>query len=143
MRIGGGNLNPEDRQGIGDLDRAAVHESSALVRQMKQEGVNLAICLYAAKALDIDPAAMLSEVDHVGNGFVSVAGYEAQGTCFWRALWRKLSETRLTSTTVEAIVRIVSLKISPGTVTRRSVAHQLQFPSGVSPVTMSGEIIMP
>ncbi len=26
-----------------------------------------------------DPATVLPEVDHVGNGFISIAGYQAQG----------------------------------------------------------------
>jgi uncharacterized protein len=29
--------------------------------------------------LDVDPATILPEVDPVGNGFISVVGYQAQG----------------------------------------------------------------
>ena len=72
-------LISSDRKGISDSDKAAVNEFTDMVRQMKQEGVKLEICLYAAKVLDIDPATIMPEVDHVGNGFVSVVGYQAQG----------------------------------------------------------------
>jgi hypothetical protein len=37
------------------------------------------VCRYALKVLGIDPAAILPEVDQVGNGFISVVGYHAQG----------------------------------------------------------------
>ena len=72
-------LISSDREGISDSDKLAVNEFTDMVRQMKQEGVTLEICLYAAKVLGIDPATIMPEVDHVGNGFVSVVGYQAQG----------------------------------------------------------------
>jgi hypothetical protein len=31
------------------------------------------------KVLDIDPATLMPEIDQVGNGFISVLGYQAQG----------------------------------------------------------------
>lgn len=72
-------LISSDRKGISDSDKVAVNEFTDMVRKMKQEGVKLEICLYAAKVLGIDPATIMPEVDHVGNGFVSVVGYQAQG----------------------------------------------------------------
>lgn len=72
-------LISSDREGIDASERAAVNEFTDMVRQMKKDGVKLEICLYAAKVLGIDPATIMPEVDHVGNGFVSVVGYQAQG----------------------------------------------------------------
>ena len=31
------------------------------------------------KVMGVDPATVLPEVDIVGNGFISIAGYQAQG----------------------------------------------------------------
>ena len=49
------------------------------LRQMKQAGVKLEICLYAAKVMGVDQATILPEIDRVDNGFVSVIGYQMQG----------------------------------------------------------------
>ncbi len=45
----------------------------------EQDGVKMEVCLYAAKVLGVDPNSILPEIDHVGNGFISVVGYQAQG----------------------------------------------------------------
>ena len=49
------------------------------LRQMKKDGVKLEVCLYAAKVLGVDKKTIIPEVDQVGNGFVSIAGYQMQG----------------------------------------------------------------
>ncbi len=50
-----------------------------MLRQFKKDGVRLEVCMYAVQALEVDPATLMPEVDQVGNGFISVAGYQAQG----------------------------------------------------------------
>lgn len=50
-----------------------------LVRQLNKDGVKLEVCLYAARVMGVDPASILPEVRGVGNGFISVIGYQAQG----------------------------------------------------------------
>jgi intracellular sulfur oxidation DsrE/DsrF family protein len=60
-------------------EKKALDEFAGMVRQMKKDGVKLEVCLYAAKVLGVDPASILPEVDHVGNGFISVVGYQAKG----------------------------------------------------------------
>ena len=72
-------LISSDREGLSDSEKASMNEFAGMVRQMKEEGVTLEICLYAAKVLGVDPATIMPEIDHVGNGFVSVVGYQAQG----------------------------------------------------------------
>lgn len=68
-----------DRKWWKTEDVAEVDKFADTIRQMKKEGVTFEVCLYAAKVLGVDPATILPEVDRVGNGFVSVAGYQAQG----------------------------------------------------------------
>lgn len=58
----------------GEIDK--FHET---IRQLKKDGVKLEVCLYAAKVMGVDPATILPEIDRVGNGFISVIGYQAQG----------------------------------------------------------------
>jgi uncharacterized protein len=64
-------FKPEE---VTDVDKFA-----DTIRQMKKDGVTFEICDYAAKVMGVDPATIMPEIDHVGNGFVSVAGYQAQG----------------------------------------------------------------
>jgi len=68
-----------DRKGFKPEEVAEVDKFADTIRQMKKEGVTFEICDYAAKVMGVDPATIMPEIDHVGNGFVSVAGYQAQG----------------------------------------------------------------
>lgn len=68
-----------DRKGFKASDNEALNEFANLIRQMKKDGVRFEVCDYALKVLGVDPATVLPEVDHVGNGFISIAGYQAKG----------------------------------------------------------------
>ena len=68
-----------DRAHFNGADWAEVEKFQATLRQMKKDGVKLEICLYAAEVMGVDKATIIPEVDHVGNGFVSVIGYQMQG----------------------------------------------------------------
>jgi uncharacterized protein len=68
-----------NRDGYSDAEKKALDEFAEMLRQMKSDGVALEVCLYAVKVLGVDPASILPEIDQVGNGFISVAGYQAQG----------------------------------------------------------------
>lgn len=68
-----------NREGFTGSDLEALDTFAATLRQMKKDGVTLEVCDYALKVLGVDPATILPEIDHVGNGFVSVVGYQAQG----------------------------------------------------------------
>ena len=72
-------LLSSDRSGFDKKDIAEIDKFQATLREMKKEGVNLEVCLYAVKVFGLDPATIMPEVDQVGNGFISVAGYQAQG----------------------------------------------------------------
>ena len=62
-----------------DSDKEALDDFANMIRQMKKDGVKLEVCLYALKVLGVDSATIIPEVDKVGNGFISVVGYQAQG----------------------------------------------------------------
>ena len=72
-------LLSSERTGFDEKDNAEIEKFQDTLRQMKKEGVKLEVCLYAAKVLGVDPATLIPEIDQVGNGFISVAGYQAQG----------------------------------------------------------------
>lgn len=48
------------------------------IRLMKKDGVKFEVCLYAAKVFGVEEPTIMPEVDRVGNGFVSVIGYQLQ-----------------------------------------------------------------
>lgn len=58
---------------------AEVDKFADTIQRMKKEGVTFEVCDYAVKVMGVDPATIMPEIDHVGNGFISVAGYQAQG----------------------------------------------------------------
>jgi intracellular sulfur oxidation DsrE/DsrF family protein len=68
-----------DREGFSEDDNEALDGFAGLIKEMKQDGVTFEVCDYAIRVLGVDPASILPEVDHVGNGFISISGYQAQG----------------------------------------------------------------
>lgn len=72
-------LITSNREGFSKEEAAALDEFAEMIRQMKAEGVTFEVCLYAAKVLGVDPATIYPEIDRVGNGFISVIGYQEQG----------------------------------------------------------------
>jgi len=58
---------------------AEVEKFQETLRQMKKEGVTLEVCGYAVKVMGVDKTKIMPEIDIVGNGFVSVIGYQMQG----------------------------------------------------------------
>lgn len=72
-------LISSDQATFDDAEWAEVKKFQNTLRQMKEDGVTLEVCLYAAKVMGVDKATIMPEVDQVGNGFVSVIGYQMQG----------------------------------------------------------------
>jgi intracellular sulfur oxidation DsrE/DsrF family protein len=72
-------LLSSDRSGFDAKAIAEIDRFQATLREMKEEGVILEVCVYALKVLGVDPNTVMPEIDQVGNGFISVAGYQAQG----------------------------------------------------------------
>lgn len=72
-------LLSSDRAAFDDAEWAEVEKFQNTLRQMKKDGVTLEVCLYAVKVMGVDKATIMPEIDQVGNGFVSVIGYQMQG----------------------------------------------------------------
>jgi HSP20 family molecular chaperone IbpA/predicted peroxiredoxin len=73
------NMISTKRYGFKDSDKEALDQFAKTIREMKNSGVRFEVCDYALKVMKVDPATVLPEIDHVGNGFISIAGYQAQG----------------------------------------------------------------
>lgn len=73
------NLITTSREGLSEKESKALDTFADMLREMKKDGVKLEVCMYAVKVLGVDPATILPEIDQVGNGFIAVAGYQAQG----------------------------------------------------------------
>ena len=72
-------LLSSDRSGFDEKAVAEIDKFQATLREMKKEGVILEVCVYALNVLAVDPATVMPEINQVANGFISVAGYQAQG----------------------------------------------------------------
>jgi len=72
-------LISSDKAPFNEAEWAEVEKFQATLRQMKKEGVNLEVCLYAVEVMEVDKSTIMPEIDQVGNGFVSVIGYQMQG----------------------------------------------------------------
>lgn len=68
-----------DQKGMSDAEKEEVNTFVQTIKKMKLDGVQFEVCLYAVKVMGVDPATILPEVDQVGNGFISVAGYQQKG----------------------------------------------------------------
>ncbi len=72
-------LISKERSGLKEEQYKDLEKFHGAIRQLKKDGVTLEVCLFAAKGMGIEPATILPEIDRVGNGFISVLGYQAQG----------------------------------------------------------------
>ncbi|PLY02261.1 MAG: hypothetical protein C0624_08995 [Desulfuromonas sp.] len=72
-------LISSDKKFFDEAQWPEVQKFQQTLREMKKEGVKLEVCQYAAKVLGVDRETIIPEVDQVGNGFVSVIGYQMQG----------------------------------------------------------------
>ena len=68
-----------DKTPFNAAEWAEVENFQETLRQMKKDGVKLEVCLYAVKVMGVDKDTIIPEIDQVGNGFVSVIGYQMQG----------------------------------------------------------------
>lgn len=72
-------LISKNREGFSLEDQKSLDEIANTISAMSKDGISLEICLVAAKAFNVDPASALPEIKKVGNGWISMIGYEAQG----------------------------------------------------------------
>lgn len=67
-----------DRTPFDAAEWSEVEKFQETLRQMKKDGVKLEVCLYAVEVMGADKTKIMPEIDQVGNGFVSVIGYQMQ-----------------------------------------------------------------
>jgi intracellular sulfur oxidation DsrE/DsrF family protein len=72
-------LISKSREGFSSEEQKVLDEIASTISQMSKEGIKFEICLIAAQVLGVDPASVLPEIKHVGNGFISLIGYQAKG----------------------------------------------------------------
>jgi intracellular sulfur oxidation DsrE/DsrF family protein len=72
-------LASRNRDGFTAADQKTLDDYAATISAMAKEGVRFEICLIAVKFAGVDPASLLPEVKPVGNGWISVIGYQAKG----------------------------------------------------------------
>jgi intracellular sulfur oxidation DsrE/DsrF family protein len=73
------NLLSKKREGVTADDAKVLDEIASMLAVMAKEGIRLEVCQIALKVFSIDSASILPELHMVGNGYVSLIGYEAQG----------------------------------------------------------------
>lgn len=71
-------LASTNRDAFAEADRRIVDEYAGTVAAMAKEGVKFEICLIALRFAGVDPSTVLPEIRPVGNGWISVIGYQAR-----------------------------------------------------------------
>jgi intracellular sulfur oxidation DsrE/DsrF family protein len=72
-------LISKNREGFSPEEQKILDEIASTISQMSKEGVSFEICLIAAQVFGVNPASVLPEIKHVGNGWISLIGYQAKG----------------------------------------------------------------
>jgi intracellular sulfur oxidation DsrE/DsrF family protein len=72
-------LVSKKKEGFSPDDHKTLDEIANTLSAMSKDGIKLEICLVAVKVFNVDPASVLPEIKRVGNGWISMAVYQAQG----------------------------------------------------------------
>ena len=72
-------LLSKNRSGFTAEDQKALDELANTISQMAKDGIKLEICLIAVKVFGVEPSSILPEIKQVGNGWISLIGYQAKG----------------------------------------------------------------
>jgi intracellular sulfur oxidation DsrE/DsrF family protein len=72
-------LISKNRDGFSPEDQKFLDEIAGTVSAMAKDGIRVEICLFAAKLFGVDPGSVLPEIKQVGNGWISLIGYQAKG----------------------------------------------------------------
>ena len=64
-------MSPEDKEIAGKI--------AETITAMAKDGIKLEICLFAVDLLGVDRSSILPEIKHVGNGWISLIGYQHLG----------------------------------------------------------------
>ena len=69
----------KNRKNFSDQERQQIDAIAATVKKMAQTGIKLEICMTAAHMMGVKPDTILPEIKQVGNGWISLIGYQRQG----------------------------------------------------------------
>jgi intracellular sulfur oxidation DsrE/DsrF family protein len=72
-------LISKNREGFSPEDLKSLDEIANTISVMAKDGISFEMCLVAAKFFNVDPASVLPEIKRVGNGWIPIIGYQAQG----------------------------------------------------------------
>ncbi len=72
-------LVSKNRTGFAAGDQKILDEYASTISAMAKDGIKFEICLIAVKLLGVEPSSILPEIKQVGNGWISVIGYQAKG----------------------------------------------------------------
>jgi intracellular sulfur oxidation DsrE/DsrF family protein len=72
-------LVSKNRGGFTAEDQKILDQFASTVSAMAKDGIKLEICLFAVKAFGVESSTILPEIKQVGNGWISLIGYEAKG----------------------------------------------------------------
>ena len=72
-------LVSKNRSGFTAEDQKILDEYASTLAAMTKDGIKFEICLIAAKLLGVEPSSILPEITQVGNGWISMIGYQAKG----------------------------------------------------------------
>ena len=64
-------MSPEDKEIAGKI--------AETITAMAKDGIKFEICLFAVDAFGVDRTSILSEIKQVGNGWISLVGYQHLG----------------------------------------------------------------
>jgi uncharacterized protein len=75
-------LASKNRSGFAAGDQKTLDEYASTISAMAKDGIKFEICLIAVKLLGVEPSSILPEIKQVGNGWISVIGYQGKGYSF-------------------------------------------------------------
>lgn len=72
-------LVSKNQSGFTAEEQKILNEFANTLSKMAKDGIKFEICLLAVKILGVDPSTILPEIKQVGNGWISLIGYESKG----------------------------------------------------------------
>ena len=72
-------LVSQNRVGFSADDQKILGEYAGTISAMVKDGIQFEICLIAVRFAGVEPSSILPEIHQVGNGWISLIGYQARG----------------------------------------------------------------
>ena len=72
-------LISNDHSGFNVEEQKSLKEIANIISSMSKAGIRVEVCLFAVKVFGVEPASIQSEIERVGNGWISEIGYQHRG----------------------------------------------------------------